>query len=412
MHLERCVVAVVMVALLQAHAIATAQSVSVPKVETPAGTLTGIDVLRRDGFAMLKGRRVGLITNQTGVAADGVPTSELLHRASGVTLVALFSPEHGVAGKLDQPRIDDGRDPGTGVPVYSLYGASRRPTREQLRDLDTLVFDIQDIGTRFYTYSSTMAEAMQAAAEHGVRFVVLDRPNPIGGDVVAGPVLDAGKESFVGFHTVPVRHGMTVGELARLFAAERKLSLDLHVVLVEGWRRADRFDATGLNWIDPSPNMRSLTAALLYPGVGMLETTNLSVGRGTGTPFEVIGAPWLDGRRTAAELRDAGLAGVTFVSIRFTPDSSKHQGKPCGGVRIVVTDWSQCDPVRLGLTLAVTLRRLYPDTWDVSAYNRLLACDEVFAAVREGKSAAEIESLFQSDLAAFLKRREPFLLYR
>jgi len=397
---------------LSAVTLASVQRRSVAERDPPAGTLTGIDLLRRDGFALLKGCRVGLITNHTGVAAGGVPTSELLHRALGVTLVALFSPEHGVAGKLDQPRVEDGRDPGTGVPVYSLYGATRRPTREQLRDLDTLVFDIQDIGTRFYTYISTMGEAMQAAAEHGVRFVVLDRPNPIGGDVVAGPVLDAGKESFVGFHTIPVRHGMTVGELALMFKAERKLSLDLHVVRVEGWRRADRFDATGLEWTDPSPNMRSLTAALLYPGVGMVETTNLSVGRGTGTPFEVIGAPWLDGRGLAAELRQANLPGVSFVPIRFTPESSKYQGQLCGGVRILVTDWTQCDPVRLSLTLAVTLQRLYPDTWDVSAYNRLLACDQVLGAVREGKSVAEIESLYQGDLAAFLKRREPFLLYR
>jgi uncharacterized protein YbbC (DUF1343 family) len=265
-----------------------------------------------------------------------------------VQLAALFSPEHGFEGKLDVSKIGDTKDVSTGLKVHSLYGETRRPTAEMLADIDTVVFDIQDIGARFYTYVSTMGEAMQAAAESKKRFVVLDRPNPIGGIAVAGPMLDRGKESFVGFHRLPVRHGMTIGELARLFKAELKLDLELEVIACEGWQRGDLWDATGLAWINPSPNMRSLTQALLYPGIGLLETTNLSVGRGTDTPFEVIGAPWLDGRKLAAALASRNIPGVTFVPVAFTPASSKFAEKPCGGVNIIITDRERFEPLRTG----------------------------------------------------------------
>ncbi|MGE3780787.1 MAG: exo-beta-N-acetylmuramidase NamZ domain-containing protein, partial [Pirellulaceae bacterium] len=278
-----------------AAAIRDAEPASAPA----APVLTGIDVLARDGFRQLAGRRVGLITNHTGRSHDGQSTVERFHASTTTKLVSLFSPEHGFAGALDVARISDSRDERTGLVIHSLYGETRRPTAAMLADIDTLVFDIQDIGCRFYTYVSTMGEAMQAAAEHGKRFVVLDRPNPINGLDVAGPMLDPGEESFVGFHRLPVRHGMTVGELARLIRDERKIDVELDVIACEGWRRADYYDATGLTWINPSPNMRSLTQALLYPGVGLLETTNLSVGRGTDTPFQVVGAPWLDGVRLA-----------------------------------------------------------------------------------------------------------------
>jgi uncharacterized protein YbbC (DUF1343 family) len=375
-----------------------------------SSALAGIDVLARDDFAVLRGRRVGLITNHTGVAADGRTTIELLRKADGVRLVALFSPEHGIAGKLDHEGIADSRDK-SGLRIYSLYGDTRRPTRDQLRDIDTLVFDIQDIGARFYTYISTLGESLVAAGELRAKFVVLDRPNPIGGAAIGGPVLDAGKESFVGWHPIAVRHGMTVGELARMFVAERKLPVDLHVVRCEGWRRQDRFDATGLTWIDPSPNMRSLTAAMLYPGVGLLETTNISVGRGTATPFEIVGAPWIDGRRWAAELAGEKLAGVTFVPVGFTPDASKFKCEKCGGVRIFLTDWDKFDPIRCGWGLAVTLRRLYPRQWDTTSYGRLLGSEKVLRAVRDGQSIDQIERLYQDELASFRKRREAFLLY-
>jgi uncharacterized protein YbbC (DUF1343 family) len=374
--------------------------------------LCGIDVLERDGFELLRGRRVGLITNHTGVNRAGVRTAQLLQAAPHVELVALLSPEHGIAGQLDEAAIADGRDEETGVPIWSLYGASRRPTPERLAGIDTLVFDIQDIGTRFYTYISTMAYALEAAAAAGLSFVVLDRPNPINGLDVDGPVLDAGRECFVGCHPLPVRHGMTVGELATLFRDERSLqSLNLTVVRLEGWRRADFFDATGLVWINPSPNMRSPAEALLYPGVGLLETTNVSVGRGTDTPFEVIGAPWLDGTRLARELHAADLPGVRFIPIHFTPQSSKFAGEACSGIRLIITSWAQFDPLRTGLELAVTLRRLYPEQWDVESYDRLLLNASVCQAVRDGRSTAEIMEGYRSKLEEFRQRRRNWLLY-
>ena len=382
-----------------------------PASPSRPSTLTGIDVLQRDGFRLLAGRRLGLITNQTGINRQGVSTARLLRDAPGVTLVALLSPEHGLEGKLDQRRIPDARDPVTGLPVYSLYGDTRRPTDRMLRGIDTLVFDIQDIGTRFYTYISTMGQAMQAAAEHKLRFVVLDRPNPIGGVEVAGPVLDAGRESFVAFHRLPVRHGMTVGELARMFQSELKLDLDLEVVRVEGWRRDDYFDATGLPWVNPSPNMRSLTEAILYPGIGLLETTNLSVGRGTATPFELVGAPWIDGKRLVDALERAHLAGVRFSEVVFTPDASVFQGQRCQGLRIAVTDRSRFEPIRTGLEIARQLRLLYPHTWKVDSYDRLLGNRRVLDALRSGKTVAEMESLWRPELREFMKRRERFLLY-
>ncbi len=281
--------------------------------------LNGIDVLQRDGFAMLKGHKVGLITNHTGLNRDGVSTVKLLHEAPDVKLVTLFSPEHGFEGKLDVSKIGDQTDQSTGLKVFSLYGETRTPTKESLDGIDTLVFDIQDIGCRFYTYVSTMGNAMKAAGEHKVRFVVLDRVNPVGGVDVQGPILDDGDQSFVGYHTLPVRHGMTAGELAKMFREEMSLDVDLVVVPVEGWTRSNLFDETGLTWTNPSPNMRSLTQAVLYPGVGLLEMTNLSVGRGTDTPFELIGAPWIRERELAAHLNAAGIAGVRlcpFDSLR------------------------------------------------------------------------------------------------
>jgi uncharacterized protein YbbC (DUF1343 family) len=373
--------------------------------------LTGIDVLQRDGFKKLKGRHIGLITNHTGLSRDGKRTADLLHGADGVKLVALFSPEHGIAGALDRDGIANGRDEATGLPIYSLYGETRRPTDDQLKDIDTLVFDIQDVGARFYTYMSTMAWAMEAAAEHHLHYVVLDRPNPIGGDAVEGPVADEGRESFVGFHTLPVRHGMTVGELARMYCAERKLDVDLEVIEVDNWRRRDYWDATGLMWVNPSPNMRSLTEAVLYPGIGLLETTNISVGRGTDTPFEVLGAPWIDAKKSAAALNGAGLAGVRFIPIEFTPESSKYEGKKCGGVNVEIVDRSIVTPVAIGLEIAHTLRQLYGDKWDAAAMDRLLINKEVLAAIRDGADVAKIESIAKPRFDEFLKRRQKYLIY-
>lgn len=376
--------------------------------ERPA-VLTGIDVLARDGFQRLAGRRIGLVTNHTGVDAAGVSTIDRLHQAPGVKLVALFSPEHGIRGAVDA-EVADSTDARTGLPVYSLYGKRRRPTAEQLKGIDTLVFDIQDIGCRFYTYITTLGYVLEAAAEHKLRIVVLDRPNPIG-EVVEGPVLDGGSGSFVAYHPIPVRHGMTVGELARLFNGERKIGATLEVVPVENWRRDERFDRTGLTWVNPSPNMRSLAAALVYPGIGLLETTNVSVGRGTDRPFEVLGAPWIDGGRLAAALNAAGLPGVRFVPTRFTPTSSTHAKKECGGVQIYLTDWSAFESLPTGFTVAATLRLLYPETWQAARYNTLLGQRAIHEALQRGDSAAALLRLAEPGRKAFLKVRQRYLLY-
>jgi uncharacterized protein YbbC (DUF1343 family) len=371
---------------------------------------TGIDVLAADGFARLKGRRVGLITNHTGRAADGTPTIDLLSRAEGVKLVALFSPEHGIRGELDE-KVGDTIDAKTGLPVYSLYGERRKPTAETLKGIDTLVYDIQDIGCRFYTYISTLGLVLEAAKEHRLRVVVLDRPNPIGGLAVEGPVRDAGRSSFVAYHELPVRHGMTVGELATMFNAERNLKVDLEVVRVTGWQRGELFDRTGLTWRNPSPNMRHLAAALLYPGIGLLETTNVSVGRGTERPFEWIGAPWIDGRRLAAELARRELPGVRFVPVNRTPTSSTHKAVECGGVDIVPVDWNAIRPVRLGLEIAAVLRALYPKKWETKNFDRLLVHKTTYEGLLSGSAVADLERGWGPDLDTFRKRRAAVLLY-
>ena len=373
--------------------------------------LTGIDVLVRDNFAPLKGRRVGLVTNHTGIDRQGRTTIDLLHKADGVKLVALFSPEHGIRGALDE-QVADGRDEKTGLPIYSLYGTRRKPTAETLKGIDTLVFDIQDAGCRFYTYISTLGLVMEAAAENKVRVVVLDRPNPIGGKSIEGPMLDTGKESFVGYHILPIRHGLTIGELALLFNAEKKLGCDLHVVKMEGWRRGDLFDRTGLHWVNPSPNLRSLTEALLYPGVGLLETTNVSVGRGTDRPFEWIGAPWLDGERLAAALAQHRLPGVRFLPLKLTPTSSTHQGKQCGGVQIMLDDWSSFQPLRTGMALASELQHLYPTEWQIDKYQRLLGNQATFDALKRGAMPVELETLWQKKLGLSLSAFARFCFTR
>lgn len=390
---------------------ALCDSPTLQALHAPADVLNGIDVLQRDGFEALKGRSVGLITNQTGLSRDGISTIRLLQEAGGVKLITLFSPEHGLEGKLDIPKIGDQQDPATGLKVFSLYGETRAPTKESLEGIDTLVFDIQDIGCRFYTYVSTMGNAMKAAAEHRIRFVVLDRVNPIGGADVQGPILDDGDQSFVGYHTLPVRHGMTAGELAQMFLKEMNLDVDLQVIKVEGWKRTQLFDETGLAWTNPSPNMRCLTQALLYPGVGLLEMTNLSVGRGTDKPFEIIGAPWIRERELAAYLNAAGLPGVRFVPVRFVPTSSKFANGSCGGVNVIITDRRCFNSLRTGIQLMVSLQALFPQEWETKNLNRLLSSARVRDAVLDGRPVSEIEALWASDLSAFMKRRAAYLLY-
>ncbi len=374
--------------------------------------LPGIDVLVRDHFRPLAGQRVGLITNHTGVDRNGRRTIDLLQQATDVQLVAIFSPEHGIRGVRDDGHIQNDTDSATGLPIFSLYGELRAPTAESLEPLDALVFDIQDIGTRFYTYISTMKNAMEAAAKHGKKFVVLDRPNPIGGVAVQGPVLDEGQQSFVGCHPLPVRHGMTVGELARMIADESHLQLALTVIPVEHWRRSMLWDATGLTWIDPSPNMRSLTQALLYPGIGLLETTNVSVGRGTDRPFEILGAPYIDEREFARQLRGLSLPGLTFVPRRFTPNASKFAQESCGGVDIIVTDWQRVEPVRAGLAVAWVLRKRYPEHWEIDRLPRLLGDRATFDALRERAPLSAVWAIGVGEVREFMPRRRAYLLYQ
>lgn len=380
-----------------------------PAVNIPE-TLTGIDVLARDGFGVLKGKNVGLVTNHTGRDRFGNATIDLLHKADGANLVALFSPEHGIRGSFDE-NVKDSKDEKTGLPVYSLYGPRRKPTPELLKGIDTIVYDIQDIGCRFYTYISTLGLLMEACAENKIKLIVLDRPNPINGITVEGPLPDEGRSSFVAFHSIPLRHGMTVGELASMFKAERKVEVDLEIVKCEGWRRSDMYDRTRLPWVNPSPNMRSLTQALLYPGVGLLETTNVSVGRGTDTPFEWIGAPWLDGRKLTAALDQHQLPGVKFIPNTRTPNSSVHAAKTCDGIQIIVTDWNRVEPVRIGMTLIESLRTTFPKDWDPKRLDTLLMHKSTFEAVVAGRAVAHLAGEWSIQANSFHTRRRPFLLY-
>jgi uncharacterized protein YbbC (DUF1343 family) len=373
--------------------------------------LCGIDVLARDQFRLLRGKRIGLITNHTGLAISGASTIDLLHVATDVNLACLFSPEHGIRGALDE-KVGDSVDAKTGLPIYSLYGASTSPTPKQLEGLDALVFDIQDIGCRFYTYISTLGLCLEAANKAGIGFYVLDRLNPITGTAVEGPIADKDALNFVAWHPIPVRHGLTIGELARLYQRERFPDAKLTVIPCESWRRKDWFDGTGLTWTNPSPDMRSLTEATLYPGVGLLETTNVSVGRGTDTPFEIIGAPWIDGRQLASELNSTGLRGVRFIPIRFTPRASVHSGVLCGGFNLLVTDRRALEPVRMGLQIAICLQSLYGSSWQVEKFNRLLTCRTVFEAVRSGASLKDLNRMFQADERGFRERSKHVLIYR
>jgi uncharacterized protein YbbC (DUF1343 family)/CubicO group peptidase (beta-lactamase class C family) len=375
-----------------------------------AKVLTGIDVLERDNFKPLAGMRLGLVTNHTGRDRDGRLTIDVLNKAPGVKVVALFSPEHGIRGLADD-KVSDSKDEITGIPIYSLYGETRRPKPEQLKDLDALVFDIQDIGTRFYTYISTLGYLLEEASKAKLPVFVLDRPNPIGGVEVEGPIADKDKLSFTSYHTIPTRHGLTIGELAQLFNRQRNIGADVRVIKMEGWRRWMWFDETNLTWINPSPNMRSLTQATLYPGVGLLETTNVSVGRGTDTPFEIVGAPWIQGYKLAEYLNQRGLPGVRFVPLRFTPRASVFKDEECGGVNIIVTDRAAFRSLLTGIEMALALRKLYPNDWKVDNYLRLLVNADTLERVKRGENAREIVGSWNAGLQEFRRARAEILLY-
>ncbi len=371
----------------------------------------GIDVLKRRKFDLLQGKRVALVTNHTGRTIDGESTIDVLFNAPGVRLVTLFSPEHGIRGLVDK-EVGDSKDEKTGLPIYSLYGKTRKPTAETLKGVDIIVYDIQDIGTRFYTYISTMGLVLQAARENKLPLIVLDRPNPIGGVAVGGPVRDVDYPSFIAFHALPVRHGMTVGELARMFNKERFVDAELTVVPCEGWRRGDLYDRTGLAWVNPSPNMRSLTEALLYPGIGLLEATNLATGRGTDTPFERVGAPWIEARQWSKALNELNLSGVRFLPNTFSPSERQFKGERCNGVLIMITDVDTFDPIDVGLGMAWTLRKLYPKTWQPKRFLEFLGDRDTYEALITGKPFGPFRQAANADLDAFLEVRSKYLIYR
>jgi uncharacterized protein YbbC (DUF1343 family)/CubicO group peptidase (beta-lactamase class C family) len=384
----------------------------------------GIDVLEEHGFDLLKlppdsppgaKMHIGLVTNQTGVDASGKRTIDVLAQAPGISLDAIFSPEHGVTGTLDTTDINNSKDAATGISVYSVYGgndAARRPSPELLHTLDAVVFDIQDAGVRFYTYETTLGYFLEAAAKAGIEMIVLDRPNPITGSFVQGPGTDDGHESFTNYWTIPVRHGMTLGELARMFNAERGINAKLAVIPMDGWQRGDWFDSTGLEWVNPSPNLRSVTEAALYPGVALIEGTNVSVGRGTDTPFELLGAPWMKSRELAAYLNTRGIAGVRFVPTTFTPASSNYSGQTCQGVNIVLTDRSALDAPELGIELAAALHKLYANDFKIDKMQSLLVNQAVYDALLAGQDPRRIAQNWMDELARFEKIREKYLIYK
>ncbi len=388
---------------------------------------TGIDVLEEDHFAELAALaarhggalRLGLLTNQTGLDAQGRRTIDILaHDAEaavpGLKLKLLFSPEHGINGAIDRGGIQDSTDPSTGLPVISLYGSAERrhPSLETLRGLDAVLIDLEDAGVRFYTYETVVRYFLEAAGQTGTDMVILDRPNPLGGGFVQGPVSDTGRESYVNVGPIPVRHGMTLGELARYLNGEYKLRAPLSVVAMDGWQRGDWFDATALTWTDPSPNLRSLREAILYPALGLIETTNISVGRGTDTPFEYVGAPWIDGRALAHALNARFLPGVRFVPVDFKPRPPyPYADELCHGTELIVTDRNVIDSPELGLEIAAALYKLFPDKFELNKIDVLLANRNVLDALLAGRDPQRIAEDWQQQLQDFELRRKPYLLY-
>jgi uncharacterized protein YbbC (DUF1343 family)/CubicO group peptidase (beta-lactamase class C family) len=378
--------------------------------DTPDHVQSGLEVLASSDYALLKGKNIGVITNHSGIDAARRSIVNLLSRAPRVKLRAIFSPEHGLTGKLDE-KVSSGSDPLSGLPVYSLYGKVKKPQTRWLRGLDALVYDIQDVGARFYTYITTMAYAMEAAEAAGLDFYVLDRPNPITASFVQGPVMDRNLKSFIGYSPLPVRYGMTPGELAQLFNQETGIGVNLHVVQMKGYRREAWFDETGLPWVNPSPNLRSLTQATLYCGVGMIESANVSVGRGTDTPFEIIGAPWITSHRLANYLKKRNIPGVDIEPAVFVPRSSRFRGQRCQGVRLRLVDRNAFDGPALGIELAAALYRLYPGKFHLGNTLSMIGSRQVLRAIKNGDDPRQIRQSWQPGLHKFLQTRQKYLLY-
>jgi len=371
----------------------------------------GLDVLEAQKFAPLRGKHVGLITNHTGVDSQGKTTIDLLAHAPGVKLVALFSPEHGIAGHADE-KVASAKDASTGLPIFSLYGEHLRPTDDMLQGLDALVFDVQDAGVRFYTYTTTMGYCMEEAAKHGIAFYVLDRPNPLNGEIVEGPMLDPDKTGFVAYFAEPVRYGLTIGELAQLFNTENHINCDLHVVQMKNWHRNYFYESTSVRWIPPSPNLRTLKGSILYPGLEILQNAGVSVGRGTEAPFEEFGAPWLDGEEVSQALDARNLPGVYFVNKPFIPVSGLYAGQRCGGVGIRVTDRAAVRSMRIGLEIAALLQKKYPDHFDVAKTIELLGNDATVQQLKAGTPPEQIVASWGKDLAEFDQVRRKCFLYK
>ena len=371
---------------------------------------TGIDVLKKEKFASLKGLRIGLITNHSGIDSTGQRTLDLLYKASGLKLIALFSPEHGLLGEMEE-NVPSSTEPFTGLPVYSLYGKVRRPTNKMLQGLDALVFDIQDAGARFYTYLTTMGYAMEAAAKKKISFYVLDRPNPLTASMVQGPVLDRDLRSFTGYFPLPVRHGMTIGELAGIFNAENKIGVKLHIIKMQGFNRTDWYDETGLQWVKPSPNLRTLTEAIRYPGVAVVEGSNVSVGRGTDTPFELLGAPWINSDELALYLNNRQIQGVCFMPVEFTPASSQFKNEVCHGVQVFLADRQTLDSPALGVEIVSALYRLYPNDFQLDKTLWLIGSRDVLQAIKDGQDPNSIVQKWQRSLEEFCRLRSKYLLY-
>jgi len=377
----------------------------------PGRVQTGLDVLEAQKFAPLRGKHVGLITNHTGVDSQGRGTIELLSHAPSVQVVALFSPEHGLAGRSDE-KIASTKDPATGLPVYSLYGETRRPTDEMLKGIDALVFDVQDAGVRFYTYTATMGYCMEEAAKRNIAFFVLDRPNPLGGEIIEGPMLDADKTNFVAYFPLPVRYGLTIGELAQFFNAENHIGADLHVITMRNWHRNYFFESTGIKWIPPSPNLRTIKGSVLYPGIEILQSAGVSVGRGTQTPFEEFGAPWMNGDEVAAALNARNIPGVHFAGQQFIPIAGLYSGQRCGGVSIRIIDRFKVRSMRMGLEIAAILQKLYPKQFEVSKLIELVGNADTVQQLQSGVAPEEIVASWSDSLTAFDQVRRKYFLYK
>jgi uncharacterized protein YbbC (DUF1343 family) len=377
----------------------------------PGRVQVGLDVLESEKFAPLRGKHVGLITNHTGLDALGRSTVDLLSHAPGVQLVALFSPEHGLAGNNDE-RVASTKDAATGLPIYSLYAETRRPTDAMLQGIDTLVFDVQDAGVRFYTYTTTMAYCMEEAAKHNIAFYVLDRPNPLGGEVVEGPVLDADKTSFTGYFPLPVRYGLTIGELAQYLNDQNHINCELHVIAMKNWHRNYFYESTGSRWVPPSPNLRTLKGSILYPGLEILQSAGVSVGRGTETPFEEFGAPWLNGDEVAVELNARHLPGLHFTGQPFIPVVGLYGGQRCGGVAIRVTDKQAVRSMRMGIEIAAILEKLYPTNFDPAKLLFLVANADTIRQLQEGTSPEQIVASWSNQLNDFDTLRRKYYLYK